>query len=114
MARGTDGRAQAAEYVTCYLLWILLSAMGLWVFFQLQTALTDLARALSTNPYMVNTVVRVGAVVLGLGWLGGVVLMETYLRDAVGKGRLWGRARRLLFIEVGLLVVAALISWLLG
>lgn len=114
MAHGTDGRARAGEYFACYLLWIVLSALGLWVFFQLQAALTDIARALTTNPYLVNTVLRVGAVVLGLAWLAGVILAESYLRDGVGKGRLWVRARRLLFIEVALLAGAVLLSWLLG
>lgn len=114
MAHGTGRRAEAGLYVACYLLWMVLSAMGLWVFFQLQAVLTDLARALSTNPYLVNTVARIGAVVLGLAWLGGVILAESYLRDGVSTGRLWVRARRLLLIEVALLAPAMFLSWLLG
>ncbi|MDP9381119.1 MAG: hypothetical protein M3Q29_13410 [Chloroflexota bacterium] len=114
MAHGSGGRAQVGMYAACYLLWMLLSALGLWIFFQLQTALTQLMRVLSTDAYVVNTVVRAGTLLLGLVWLGGVILSESYLRDGVIEGRLWGRAGRVLLGEVALLAVAALPLLLIG
>ena len=105
-------RRLAPLYLACYLAWAALSALGLWTVLQLRLNLIDLALVVTGSARAVDTVTTAGRVrsldnlatiVLVLAWLGGVALLERYLRDGVPRGRLWSRAGRVLLAELLLL-----------
>lgn len=92
-------------YVACYLWWIALSALGLWLLFQVRTNLVDFAIWLQLNPWVPRTVDRFAIYLLGLLWLGGVIGLEGYLRRGVEQEQLWVRVGRIL---VMLLIIGAI------
>ena len=90
-------------YLACYALWIALSALGLWLIFELRSALFALALWLRINPWAPRAIDQFGIVILGLFWLIGIMLLEHYLRHGLEKQQLLRRATR-----VGLFVAVAL------
>ena len=90
-------------YLACYALWLGLSALGVWLIFQVQPVLFGLAVRLRLNPWQVRAIDQFSVVTFGLLWLVGIYLLEHYLRQGVVKNRLWGRAARVfLFLAVAL------------
>ena len=87
-------------YLACYVLWLGLSALGVWLIFTLRSVLVGLAFALRLNPWQVRAVDNFGFVTLGLIWLIGVLLLEYRLRQAVAKNQLWKRAAYVGLAEV--------------
>jgi hypothetical protein len=87
-------------YLACYVLWLGLSALGVWLIFALRSALIDLAFVLRLNPWQVRAVDNFGFVTLGLIWLVGTLLLEHRLRQAVVKNQLWKRAAYVGLAEV--------------
>ncbi|MBA2277309.1 MAG: hypothetical protein H0W06_06055 [Chloroflexia bacterium] len=100
-------------WLACYVVWVVLSALGLWLFLKLRINAVDIARRLSGNAYAVSTADRVGTVVLGLTWLVGVVVLESVLRTAVTRHRLQSRAARIAIVMVAMLIVSYALQWLL-
>ncbi len=99
-------------YLACYLLWFALSALAFWMVLQLRDNAIDLAllafrgggdRDAVGTAARVRTLDNVATIVLVLLWLGGVVLLEGYLREAVPLGRLWGRAARV-FVAIAVVL----------
>ena len=101
-------------YLACYVIWLALSALGMWLIFQLQPILFVLAIRLHLNPWQVHAIDQFGVVTMGLIWLVGVLLLEHSLRQGVEKNRLWARAARAFAIVAAALglcyVVQALIA----
>ncbi len=90
-------------YLACYALWLGLSALGIWLIFQVQPVLFGLAVRLRLNPWQVRAIDQFSVVTFGLLWLVGIYLLEYYLRQGVVKNRLWGRAVRVfVFLAVAL------------
>jgi hypothetical protein len=90
-------------YLACYALWLGLSALGLWLLFELRSTLFVLAIWLRANPWAVRAIDQFGIVMLGLLWLMGIILLEHYLRRGLEKQQLLRRA-----VRVGLFVAVAL------
>ena len=101
-------------YMACYAIWLALSALWVWLIFQLQLVLFALAIRLRLNPWQVRAVDQFGVVTMGLIWLVGILLLEHSLRQGVVKNRLWGRAVRAFVIVAAALglcyVMQALIA----
>ncbi len=86
-------------YLACYALWLGLSAIGIWLIFEVRFVLFNVALRLRFNPWQVRAVDQFGIVTLGLIWLVAILLLEDYLRKGVIKNRLWGRAARVFLFE---------------
>ena len=90
-------------YLACYVLWIALSALGIWLIFAVQPVLFGLAIRLRLNPWQVRAVDNLSFVTFGLAWLVSILLLEHSLRQGVEKRRLWRRAARVLVAEAAAL-----------
>jgi hypothetical protein len=53
-------------YLACYALWLVLSALGVWLVFAVRSVLVGLAFALRFNPWQLRAVDNFGVVTLGL------------------------------------------------
>ncbi len=90
-------------YLACYALWLMLSALGIWLIFALRPVLFDLAIWLRLNPWQVRALDNFSFVTFGLIWLVGILLLEHSLRQGVEKRRLWRRAARVFVAEAAAL-----------
>lgn len=93
-------------YLACYALWIVLSALGVWLIFAARDAMFDLAIWLRLNPWQLRAVDNFGVVTMGLIWLIGILFLEHSLRQGVVKQRLWARAARAFVIVAVLLALS--------
>ncbi len=110
------------RYLVAYLGWFALSALGLWAALQVRLAVIALIILVVARDRAGDTVTAGGqvrsldnlvTVTLALFWLGGTVLLEAHLRDAVPIGRLRSRIIGVLVGEVALLVIATALGALL-
>ena len=100
-------------YMACYTLWIAFSALGIWIVLQLRTDIAILVMVLGLGPWVLYVADKWSIFLLGLFWLGGVVLLEHYLRNGMQKNRLWIRARRVFLFEAIVLGVSYEVQFLL-
>lgn len=101
-------------YLACYALWLGLSALGIWLIFQIRSAMFDLAIALRFNPWQVRAIDQFSIVTLGLIWLVGVFILEHWLRQGMLKNQLWRRAARVLVFEAVVLGLSYAVQALVG
>jgi hypothetical protein len=101
-------------YLACYGLWIGLSALGVWLIFQVRSSLFILAVLLRFNPWVVRAIDQFGIVTLGLLWLVGMLMLESYLRQGVVKHRLWKRAARVFVFEIAVLGLCYMLEVLIA
>ena len=108
-------RALLPRYLAAYLCWFALAALGLWAALQVRLAALaliilavarDRAGDSVTASGQVRSLDNLVTVVLALVWLGGTVLLEAHLRDAVPLGRLGPRVARVLVALVAALALA--------
>jgi hypothetical protein len=90
-------------YISCYALWLALSALGVWLIFALRPVLFDIAIWLRLNPWQVRALDNFSLVTCGLIWLVGILLLEHSLRQGVENGRLWRRAALVFVAEAAAL-----------
>jgi hypothetical protein len=90
---------------TYLLFWILLSAIGLWLMFELRSLLVELMILGQFNPWAVRGVDRWAIFVLGLIWFISLMLIEHYLRVSVDKKRLWRTIFRVAAMEAILVAI---------
>ena len=86
-------------YLACCVLWLSLSALGVWLIFALRPVMFGLAIWLRLNPWQVRAVDNFSFVTFGLIWLVGILLLEHSLRQGVEKRRMWRRAARVFAAE---------------
>jgi hypothetical protein len=101
-------------YLACYVLWIGLAALGVWLIFAARAALIDLSFWLRLDPWQLHAVDNFGVVTLGLIWLVGILLLEHLLRQGVLKQRLRVRATRAFVIVALLLGLCYVVQALIG
>jgi hypothetical protein len=121
-ADAAPSRRLAPRYVVAYLCWFALGALGLWAALQLRlaalaivfrTVARDRAQDSVTATGQVRSLDNLITVVLILAWLGGTVLLEAHLREAVPTGRLRARAGTVLLALLALLALAYALQALL-
>jgi hypothetical protein len=93
-------------YLACYALWAGMSALAVWLIFEVRPVVFGLAVALRLNPWQVRAIDEFGVVALGLLVLAGVLVLENYLRQGVARNQLWRRAARVLLCEAAALALA--------
>ncbi len=93
--------------------WVGISGMALWLIMQMRINLIDLNNFLGWGPWILGAVDKFGLILLGLGWLIGVLALEMYLRAASTVARLGQRLLRM-FLAVGVsLAISYLLQWVL-
>lgn len=103
-AGGRRGLDRYRNYFLAYAVWLAAGALGLLPLLYGPVALAGLLELGEANRWVVSAYQRFGFVLLGLGWLVGVLYAEHYLRASVAKGRL-GRAVRRVAAGVALIVL---------
>ena len=99
-----DRRGRYLAYGLAYAVWLAAAAAGLLPLLYGPAALAGLMELLEANRWVTSAYQRFGFVLLGLGWLVGVLYAEHYLRVSVAKRRL-GRAIRRVAAGAALLVL---------
>ncbi len=87
------------QYLTCYSLWIGHSALWFWIILQTRYTMVGLAVRLGLGRWTIATADKGGMLLLGVSWLGGIILLEDYLRKGVNNGRLRARTVRIFMFE---------------
>lgn len=98
------------NYIACYLLWILIGAIGVWIIFLVRRNLVEDLFFLQVNPWQLRAIDRWAIFGFGMVWVVAIFLIEGYLRHAVEKGKLWQRAGRILLIQATIAATSLLIS----
>jgi hypothetical protein len=81
-------------YMACYAIWLALSALGVWLIFQMRPVLFALGVRLHLSAWQVRALDNFSVVTMGLIWLVAILLLEHSLRQGVEKNQLWARAAR--------------------
>ncbi len=93
--------------------WVLISGMALWLIMQVRINLIDLNNFLGWGPWILGAVDKFGLVLLGLGWLIGVLGLEMYLRAASTLPMLGRRLLRMFLVAGASLALSYMLQWLL-
>ena len=101
------------KYIACYLIWLLIAAIGLWLVLQLTENLIDIGFAIRLNPWQLRGLENWGLFVLGIIWLLLIMIAEGMMRRSVAKHRLMTVSIRLLGIEAVVVALSYLGQYLL-
>jgi hypothetical protein len=85
--------------------WLLFTAVGLWLMFEIRSVIVELMILAKFNPWMVRGWDRWAIYMLGLAWFVGLMWIDHYLRTAIGKKRLWRNIGRVATIETIMVAV---------
>lgn len=99
-------RRTQVTYIACYAMWFALCILAGWAMLQVLYSVTIVALRFRISPWALGLTENVAAIVLGLLWLGWVVALEVYLRDAVPRNRLLSRMTKALVVELLVLGLA--------
>ncbi len=87
------------HYLTYFVGWVATSGLALWIMLRIRVVMLDLYVFFQYDPWAMAAVDKFATVLLGLGWLVGVLIAEMWLRQAISRHQLWPRMLRLLAIE---------------
>jgi hypothetical protein len=93
--------------------WILFSAIGLWLMFELREVGVELMILAQFNPWAVRGFDRLAIYLLGLAWFVGLMWIDHYLRTGIGKKRLWRNIAKVASIEAILAATALGVRFIL-
>jgi len=86
------------RYLYCYIAWIILSALGFLLIFQVREGLLAITMALRLNPWAPQAIDRWSIYIMGMIWVFAVFSLEGYLKTSTKKYRLWATVGRIFFI----------------
>lgn len=98
-----------AQYVALYILWFVISGIGLWLVFLIRDNLVEDIFFLRINPWQLRAVDRWAIFGLGAVWIVSVFLVEGYLRRLLDDGRFLAGVGRILLVELCLVALSFLI-----
>lgn len=96
---------QFVQYLIYIIVWLVLSASGLWIFWLWRSAIFDLGVLLRLNPWAVSGIVRGATFFFGILWIVAIFTIEGYLRTGISKDKFWQRLQRVLTIAAIIAVV---------
>lgn len=96
------------DYIICYTLWLVFSAIAMWLVFVWHGIVVTVGFRTGLNPWQLRAVDTWATFLLGLAWLASIILTEAYFRKGVPLGILWQRVART-FALVGLVTLLALL-----
>ncbi len=99
----------AVRYTACYLIWFLISAIGLWLLFLIRSNLVEDILFLRVNPWQLRALDRWFIFAMGALWIFVIFLLEGYLRKGVEQGKLLIRSGRILLVQLTLIALSFLI-----
>jgi len=87
------------QYILCYAVWMVLSAITVWLGQQVRVNLIQHPMPFSgVNYWVVGAMNQISFFVSGLLTLIGILVMEHYLRRGVEKQNFWPRVLRIVII----------------
>jgi hypothetical protein len=101
-------------YAAYLLFWVIFSAIGLWLLFDLRALVVQLMMLARLTPWAVRGYDRLAIFVLGLGWFIFILWLENYLRTAIDKRRLWRTIAGVALIQVALLALVYGLRFVIG
>lgn len=107
---GQNSQSYYQRYISCYLLWLVLSGLGFWLILQIRINLMELAVVLQVDRWLFLALHNWSMVVLGILWLSFTVSLEAYLRKGIKKHDLWLRGGRTFNILLLLLLGSYLLQ----
>lgn len=99
-----------SQYIICYVLWLLICGIGLWLIFLIRTNLVEDVFFMRLDPWQLSAIDRWAIYGFGALWIFSIFLIEGYLRRAVEQGRLFIVAGRILLIQLALVALSFLIN----
>jgi hypothetical protein len=99
--------------VTYLLFWIIFSAVGLWLLFELRGVIVELMIAAQLNPWAVRGYDRLVIFVLGVAWFVSMLWLEHYLRTGSEKKRIWRNIGRVAAVQAAIAAVVFAIRFLI-
>ncbi|MEM7538773.1 MAG: hypothetical protein AAF639_41825 [Chloroflexota bacterium] len=101
------------KYIACYLIWLLIAAIGLWLVLQMTENLIDIGFAMRLNPWQLRGLENWGLFVLGVIWLLFIMIAEGMMRRSIAKHQLMNVSIRLLSIEAVVVALSYIGQYLL-
>lgn len=98
------------QYATLYLVWFVISGIGLWLVFLLRDTLVEDIFFLRVNPWQLRAIDRWSIFGFGAIWIVCVFLVEGYLRRSLDQGRFLKSAGLALLVELILVGLSFLIQ----
>lgn len=102
----------ATNYVVSFLLWLVATGLIILDFIYGRLLLMALVGLTPITPGLFIFIDRVSLVVLGLVGLILVLYLEHYYRTGVKRQQLWPRFLRVSLVQIGIILVGLLFSWL--
>ena len=100
--------------IASYLLaWIISTAIGLWLMFEMRAVIVELMIFANLNPWAVRGFDRLAIYILGLIWFVGLMWSEHYIRTGIDKKRLWHNIGRVAMIEATLVALVFVTGFLI-
>ena len=109
-----DSLWQRVLAIAIYLFfWLLFTAIGLWLMFEIRAVIVELMILASFNPWMVRGWDRWAIYMLGLGWFVGLMWIDHYLRQGMSRKRLWRNIGRVARVEAIMAALVLLVKFVL-
>lgn len=101
------------QYIVCYVVWMCLSAMTLWLLLQVRTNLVQPLIFFGLDPRAFIIIDRFSLIVMALIVVAAVFLIENALRISLLKNSFWLRVVRILTLEAIVLVASYILQFAL-
>ena len=107
-------RQRILATATYLFFWLLATAIGLWLMFELRAVMVDIMILANLNPWAVRGFDRLAIFLLGLTWFVGMLWSEHYIRTGIRQKQLWPNIRRVAIIEVVLVAIVSVTRFLVN
>ncbi|HEY65065.1 MAG TPA: hypothetical protein G4O02_10900 [Caldilineae bacterium] len=98
------------NYIIGYLLWLLSSALAVLDLIAARATVMRIATVIGLGRWVLGAIDRFGILILGVVGCAFVLFCEYYYREGVAKRRLWYRFGRVSAVEIGVLILAYIVS----
>ncbi|MEZ4708183.1 MAG: hypothetical protein R3A44_13310 [Caldilineaceae bacterium] len=100
------------NHLVSFLLWLIATGLLILDVIYGRLLIVALAGLTDWNHWVLSFVDRLGIFLFGLLALGLALYFEHYFRQSVAKRLLWPRFLRIATIEVAIILVSVVVSWL--
>lgn len=103
---------ELGDMASVYGLWLIAVALSIFVLIAARGAINILFISTVGNRWVLRLVDRLTLIIMGIGWLAGVIAIESYFRQGQQKGLLLKRFGKLVVSEALLYGVMSLVQTL--
>ncbi|MCB0087465.1 MAG: hypothetical protein KDE54_06110 [Caldilineaceae bacterium] len=100
------------NHLVSFLLWLIATALLVLDVIYGRLLLMALAGVIGWNHWVMSFMDRASILILGLLALGLALYFEHYFRQSIAKRRLWPRFLRIAAIELLIILLGVVVSWL--